>query len=109
MALSNDLKIINKKLEDMNEKLLDSERDLRESERLYRAFIDSSGDLIFVKDDQLRYMVANKKLAEFYGVTEKEIIGKTNSGFLPEEVVQRSRLYEQEAISSAPSAFLKIP
>lgn len=46
--------------------------------KLYRSFIDSSEDLIYLKDHKHRYVMTNKKGAEFFGLSESEILGKTD-------------------------------
>lgn len=51
---------------------------LRTSEERYRTFIDSTSDGVFLKDNSLRYVIVNRRLKEFLGKTEKEILGRTN-------------------------------
>jgi PAS domain S-box-containing protein len=62
---------------DITERIKASEA-LRESEERYLAFINASEDMIFLKDDQFRYLVANNAIASFFGVTKEEMIGKTD-------------------------------
>lgn len=51
---------------------------LIESENRYNNFINNNVDMIFVKDDQLRYLVANDSMAKFYGKTSAELLNKTD-------------------------------
>ena len=55
-----------------------TETALKESDNLYRTFIDASSDMIYLKDDQFKHIVANKCLADFFGKTKQEIIGKSD-------------------------------
>lgn len=65
--------------------------DLLESQRIYRAFIDASADMIFLKDEQFRHIVANRKLAEFFNKSMSELIGKTDHELMPEDVANQCR------------------
>ncbi|MBA4418223.1 MAG: hypothetical protein C0392_09990 [Syntrophus sp. (in: bacteria)] len=59
------------------------ENALRASEDRYRTFIDSSSDGVFLKDDQLRYVIVNKLLRTFFRKNERDIIGKTDFELRP--------------------------
>ncbi|MBM4146127.1 MAG: PAS domain S-box protein [Nitrospira sp.] len=63
------------------------ETDLRESEQFVRAVIDLVPHFIFVKDEQSRFLLANNAVAEAYGTTTHDIVGKSDSDFsaTPEE------------------------
>ncbi len=58
-----------------------AESKLNEAGHFLRRVIDSVPNLIFVKDDQGRFTLANKSLAEIYGTTTDDIIGKTSADF----------------------------
>lgn len=51
---------------------------LRESENRYRMFINTTPDLVFIKDENLRHLVVNKALCQFYEKSEAELLGKTD-------------------------------
>jgi len=51
---------------------------LRESESRYNTFINNNADMIFVKDNQMRYLVANNAMAEFYDKSPEEMLNKTD-------------------------------
>ncbi len=55
-----------------------TEEQLRESEERYSAFINADIDMIFVKDEHRRYLMANNAMAAFFGKTPVELIGKTD-------------------------------
>ncbi len=49
-----------------------------------REVIDSLPGFIFVKDDQHRYLLVNKTLADFFRTTPPALIGRTDAGFGPQ-------------------------
>jgi PAS domain S-box-containing protein len=61
---------------------------LRGQQEFLRAVIDTDPNLIFVKDRDGRYVLANKAVAEKYGVTPEALVGRTDADFSvnPEEV-----------------------
>ncbi len=61
---------------------------LRKSEELHKVFFDANLDMMFVKDDQRRYLIANSSMANFFGKPKEELIGKTD-----EILADNSRIY----------------
>jgi len=57
---------------------------LAEKERRYRTFINTSHDMIFIKDDQMQYIVVNDRLVNFFGLTREKILGKTDFDLMNE-------------------------
>ena len=56
-----------------------AEEELRESRELLEAVVNGAPVGISTKDDQHRYTFMNRYLADVYGVTPEEVIGKTAS------------------------------
>ncbi len=54
------------------------------SEERYRTFINSTTDLVLLKDSGLRHLMVNTKSQEFFGKSEAEIVGKTDFDLMPE-------------------------
>ncbi len=67
-----------------------AEVELKEAQQFLRTVIDSVPNLIFVKDNRLRYTLANNATAEFYGTTVENVVGKTLAEFhdYPQENAQ---------------------
>jgi PAS domain S-box-containing protein len=63
---------------ELNEIRVRIEQNLIESENRYNTFINNNVDLIFVKDEELRYLVVNDALSAFFNKPKNEIIGKTD-------------------------------
>jgi PAS domain S-box-containing protein len=64
---------------------------IRESEERYRTFINSTTDMVFLKDEQFRHLVANIPLADFYGKSPEEMLGLTDYDLMPEEAAKQCR------------------
>ncbi|HHS13404.1 MAG TPA: PAS domain S-box protein [bacterium] len=70
---------------------------LSRNEAQYRAFIDASEDLVFIKDEEFRYRMVNRAVQAFYGLPEAEIIGKTDFDLMPREAADRCRKSDEQA------------
>ncbi len=60
---------------------------LIESENRYETFINNNVDIIFIKDEQFRYLVVNNALAEFFGKTKEEILNKTDEQLATKDMI----------------------
>lgn len=98
-ALQGDLLNANSRLEAANSKLLLENEKRLESENIYRSFIDSTNDMTYLKDDQLRHLIVNKKMSEMLGVPECAIIGKADLKSIPSEFLQQCHLNEKKVLS----------
>jgi PAS domain S-box-containing protein len=72
------------------------EAKLQEQQQFLRQVIDSNPNLIFVKDWDGRFTLANQALADLFNTTVEEIIGKTDADFClnpidPEQYAQADR------------------
>ncbi len=77
-----------------------TEEELRESEELYRAFINSTEDLAFIKDDAFRYQVVNRACARFFQRAANEIFGSTDAEMMPPEAAARCRMTDRQALET---------
>ncbi len=65
------------------------ERLLRESEERFRTLVESAADMVFVKDGHLRYTHMNPAMLNLLGLSESDVIGKTDKElFGPDEAKQ---------------------
>ncbi len=70
---------------------------LRESEERFKAIIDHTPDHIIVQDKDLRYtMVANPQM----GLTEADMIGKTDYDFMPQAEAKKLELLKIQVLES---------
>jgi len=60
---------------------------LAEERRMLRAFIDNIPDLMFVKDTEQRFLLANRQMAKLAGLKSPELmVGRTDLDFFPEHI-----------------------
>jgi len=57
----------------------DAQRDLKLQRDMLRLVIDTNPNLIFVKDESGRFVLANRAVAELYGRTVEDMIGHTEA------------------------------
>ena len=78
-----------------------------ESEReMLRALIDNIPDLMYVKDIESRFVVANRQVVRNLGAgSPEELIGKTESDFLPSARANGSYENEQRVVRSGEAMF----
>ena len=75
---------------------------LREERSVVRAVIDSVPDQIFIKDREGRFVLANRQLATWAGMSSPEqMIGKTDYDFFPKEVADLYSEYDRQILKSA--------
>ena len=62
------------------------------------ALLDNIPDLVWLKGSDGVYLRCNKRFEDFFGVSESEIIGKTDFDFVPAELAESFRNNDLEAI-----------
>src|ERR1700752_1997454 len=68
--------------------------------------LDHHPDLIYIKDSSGRFLVANPAVANFYGTTVDQLIGKSEKDVNPQaRETRRSAAAEQEVISERRATF----
>ena len=58
---------------------------------LLQNFSDSSNANIYLKDEQGRLLMVNRRVAEMFKVSKEQIIGKNNHDLIPKEEADRIR------------------
>ena len=85
-----------------------AEKALRESEAKLRQVIDLVPNLIFAKDRNGRFVLANKSVADVLGTTVEELTGKTDAHFNPNrEEVERFLKHDLLVIDSGRSTKIR--
>ncbi|MBI2382549.1 MAG: PAS domain-containing protein [Gammaproteobacteria bacterium] len=77
-----------------------AERLLRESEARFQAFFDHSPALVWMKDDEGRYLYANELHKRFLGVSDDSWRGKTDFDLLPHDFARACREGELRVLDS---------
>ena len=68
----------------------DAQRDLKAQRDMLRLVIDTNPNLIFVKDGNGRFILANRAVADLYGTTVDDLVGQGECAFsaAPDEVTR---------------------
>jgi two-component system sensor histidine kinase/response regulator len=68
--------------------------ELKEQREFLRKVIDLNPSFIFAKNSESQFTLANRSVADLFGTTVKELIGKTESDFNrpPEEIARHRRI-----------------
>jgi PAS domain S-box-containing protein len=77
-----------------------AEEALRLSEERYKTFINSTSDIVFIKDENFRYVVSNSANNEFLNKEESEVIGKTDFDIMERKVAEKCRAGDKAAIEN---------
>lgn len=77
-----------------------AEESLRESNILLRSILESTPDLIVVKDRQGQYVALNSNSANFLGKSIEDIIGKDDSEVFPLDIARVMMSKDQQIIST---------
>ncbi len=75
-----------------------AEEKLLRERSLLRCIIDSTSDLIFVKDCDLIYLACNKASEEYVGLAEAEQVGKSDLDFFDEPIARQIREVDRKVI-----------
>jgi len=77
-----------------------AEMALQESEERFRAILDNSTTVIFLKDVKGRYLFINKRYEELFQISNAEINGKTDYEVFPEKDADAFVANDQKVITS---------
>jgi PAS domain S-box-containing protein len=88
------------------EESLRASRDLlQQQQEFFRLVIDSNPNMIYVKDWDGRYLLANQTIAEFYKTTVENLLGKTDTDFNPNAIDVERFLEENRQIIATQQEF----
>jgi two-component system, cell cycle sensor histidine kinase and response regulator CckA len=77
-----------------------AEEGLRKSKEHLDSIINCLGDAVFVKDQQLQFVLVNAAFCKFSGRPAEELLGKTADQMLPKEVAIPLRNEEQDILDT---------
>lgn len=80
--------------------LQQSEENVRKERALLRALIDSIPDLIFFKNKDSVFLGCNKAFENHIGITEKDLVGKTDFDLVPVKTAQFYRRKDHDLLIS---------
>ncbi|HEY1463985.1 MAG TPA: ATP-binding protein [Terriglobales bacterium] len=85
----------------------EAEQNVQQQREFLRTVIDTNPNLIFVKSWDGKFTLANKALADLYGTTPEEMVGKLDSDFNKNtDELENFRRDDQSVISSRKAKFI---
>jgi PAS domain S-box-containing protein len=82
---SKEIYTLSNTMNNMIDTIRTSRQTLEEREKRYSSLLDSMMEFVFIKDSNLRYIVINKALKDFFNMDYKDIIGKTDLELMDSE------------------------
>ncbi len=76
-----------------------AETQLRTSDQLFRAFMDASPFVSYIKDSERRYVFYNKRYCDSFNVTQDWLIGRTDEDVFSPALCEDIRATDLEALS----------
>jgi diguanylate cyclase (GGDEF)-like protein/PAS domain S-box-containing protein len=73
-------------------------RDLRDKSGFLRLLMDTSPDMVWMKDTDGVYQACNRRFEAFFGAREAQILGRTDFDFVAREMAERFRDNDRRAI-----------
>ena len=91
------LRQLNQQLE---ERVSERTQALQKSEARLRAILETTTSIIYIKDINGRYLLANREYLESLGMSESEILGKSDRDLFPPEMASNFIAHDSEVIAS---------
>lgn len=82
----------------LEEKVQERTKGLMQSEAKLNTILDTVEAFIYIKDTQYRYIYANKKTCELFGVSLEMLLGREDSDFFDEKTAKDIRKFDSEVI-----------
>ncbi|HEV3118338.1 MAG TPA: PAS domain S-box protein [Gemmataceae bacterium] len=84
-------------IEDISDRVR-AEEAIRVNEAKYRTLIENLQQNIFLKDAELRFVAVNRPFAQSLGLTEADIIGKSDLDFYPAHLAEKYRADDRRVL-----------
>ncbi|RUO26047.1 hypothetical protein CWE09_04790 [Aliidiomarina minuta] len=76
------------------------EKQMREQKELLDTVLNNADANIFMKNHQSRYLYANQNTAQLFGLSQQELIGKTDFELMPAEQAEKFVQYDRQVLNS---------
>lgn len=80
-----------------------AEENLIKTKNILQAVVNGTDDVIFVKDLEGRYVLANQGAAQWFNLTAEHMLGKNDAALFPADIAQRFQAAAREVIQSGTS------
>ncbi|MBI3380760.1 MAG: response regulator [Aquabacterium sp.] len=81
--------------------LVQARRSAQENQQLLQSIMDHAPAVIYAKDTQGRYLLANQAFCDVVGVTHEQTIGHTDADLLPPEVARQFMDNDREVLAGS--------
>jgi PAS domain S-box-containing protein len=75
-----------------------AEEALRQSEARLQAILDNTTAVVYIKDEQGRYSLVNRRFEELFHVSRDQVRGKSDHDIFPREVADEFRINDEEVL-----------
>lgn len=82
----------------LRREVADKTRSLRASEDRLNTILDSVDAFIYIKDTELRYQYANRKVCELFGARPEQVLGQTDERFFDAPTVAKLRVNDLRVV-----------
>ncbi len=72
----------------------------RESEARLKAIMDNTAAVIYLKDDQCRYRMINRRYEQLFNVNSDDVLGKTDFDIWPQELAEAFQANDRQVLQS---------
>ena len=93
--------------DELETRVIERTQELDNEKSLLNSLIDAIPDLIFYKDTNFKFLGANKAFEKQIGYKKKDIIGKTDSNFIPEDLAAKFQKSDKVIISDTKSVSME--
>ncbi len=77
-----------------------AEEQLKKSEVLYRTLVENLQQNVFLKDTELKFVSANTSFCNLLGVSQNDVVGKTDYDFYPKELADKYRADDRQVLET---------
>lgn len=76
------------------------EQELKSVNQMLRSILDNAPSFIYMKDSDCKYSYVNANFARYLGLSQDEIVGRTDAEIMPMEIAERIALLDQEMFTT---------
>src|SRR5918911_488964 len=80
-----------------------AEKALRESQERFKAFMNNSPAVAFIKDEEGRYVYVNQPFERFFQISLADLPGKTDFNLWPAEIAEQLRANDRGVMAEGES------
>jgi len=93
------MSVINNEKNEFIDKNIEYRQEQKIDKDIFFTFIDSGQDFICLKDENFKYIFANKTFTDAYKISEEQLIGKTDFDIMDADVARQCRATDERAIN----------